>query len=208
MNLKESYRYQNKFQKLLQEVQNYLYDSSNVTMVTQEHFRSKANAEAVDEKIDATKDKALKFDVNIIGDFAMHLIDLKEELGKAIATAKANAQIDIDTAISNNKSKQYLASVFNRMANIKSTERIATGTGYKFNAEGNQVGYRYEVKEVQTIDFDRNKFKSMARNLLKESDEISNLLDKIEVETTVNFTSPYDVNDSLEDALTLFASQK
>lgn len=211
MNLKESYRYQNKLQNLLLQVQNYLVpdpycltnnSNPNITKTIQKHLRTKANPNAEDEEIDLTKERKIAYPVNVIGDFAMHLLGLKEQLTEAITEAKRNkTPFDIDSAISNNKMRQSLADTFKKMCDIRSSERIIEGVGYTFNNEGNQVSYKYDIKETTTIDFDRNKFKKMFRKLMKQSDEVSNQLDKIQVDVEVDFEPPYDVNDSFEDIL-------
>ena len=89
------------------------------------------------------------------------------------------------------------------MGEIRSSEVImpGMGSGYRFNAEGNQVSYRCDLKKVTTINFDRNKVKKFAASLNKQADTISAELDKCLVNTEVAFEPPFDVNDTFAEVL-------
>jgi len=137
-------------------------------------------------------------------DFALCLLKEKEGVGGAINAAKKSTSIDIDSSVATNKKKQEVSRVLSRMANIKPSERVGRGQDYKFNNEGNQVPYYYETKEVTVIDFDRNKVKAVAKQLIKESDEVSGQLDKIMIDTTVEFNPQFDVCDNLADVLEVY----
>jgi len=207
MNIKEAFRYQNFLDKLLSTTTDYLSYDSNVTKTTQEHLRKKANPDAEDETLDVTKDREIDCSVNTLVDFCQSIITEKENLGKAIDVAKSDCGLDIDNSVAINKKKQDVARIFSRMSNIKAKEKIKEGTAYKFNVEGNQTIYNYDVKEVSVIDFDRNKVRAIAKKLLKESDEVSANLDKIMVDKEVKYTPEYDVNDTYEDVLEQFSNR-
>jgi hypothetical protein len=136
----------------------------------------------------------------------MDLLNQKESLSTAINKAKVTCGLDIDGSVSLNKMRQSINSVFANMANIKATEKTTNGRSYKFNVAGDQVPYTYEIKEVTTIDFDRTKVKAVAKKLIKEADEISAIIDKLMIDTEVDYEPIYDVNDSYEDVLSVFAS--
>ena len=70
---------------------------------------------------------------------------------------------------------------------------------YKFNQEGNQTKYFYTVEETTQIDFDRNDVRNLVKKYLRETDEVSSKLDAIEINTTVDHTAMFDVNDNFED---------
>ena len=72
---------------------------------------------------------------------------------------------------------------------------------YKFNQEGNQVIYHYDIDEVITIDFDRKDIKGLIKKLTKQCDELSIVLDGLLVTTEVDYTPVFDINDSLEDII-------
>jgi len=92
-----------------------------------------------------------------------------------------------------------------RMNDLRSTEVVAPngGIGYRFNAEGNQVSYKCDLKRVTTINFDRSVIRKHAAALSRRSDEISTEIDRCIVNAEVAYEAPFDVNDSLAE---VFAS--
>ena len=205
MNLKEAFRYQNKLDTFFQSITNYLNYSTNVMVTKQEHLRSKANPDATDETVDMTKDRKISYPVNKLIEFAVHIISEKSKLSEEIENTKRYCGLNIDSSILLNKRKQELSKVFSNMANIKAVERITQGRANKFNVEGNQVSYTYDINEVSTIDFDRNKVKVLSKKYANEADEISTQIDKIMIDCEVKFTPTYDMNDTFEDALEQFS---
>ena len=89
------------------------------------------------------------------------------------------------------------------MSQIRSAETLIPGggVGYKFNAEGNQVSYCCDLKRVTTINFDRNKIRAYATGLNQTADTVSAELDRYTVNTQVDYTPPFDVNDTFADIL-------
>lgn len=199
MNLKESYRYANYLDDLLNKASSYLRNDKFVTTTKQEHLRSKVNSEATDEVIDVQKPYDVEFTPNDVIDFAVKVLAEKEKLADAIAIAKANAEINIDTAIALNKKKQYFANTLEALSNIKPRQRTTSGKAYRFNINNEQVPYTYDIEETTTIDFDRNDVRNLVKKYLKETDEISAKLDTIEINTQVLFECSWDVNDNFED---------
>lgn len=201
MNLKESYRYSNFLTNLLSEAYGYLRNYGFITSTTQEHLRSKVNSEAEDEILTVQKPYNVEFKPNDVLDFAVEIFKEKEKLMNAISVAKANTEINIDNAIAINKSKQGFISVLNNMASHKSSEKKTQAMSRKFNGEGNQVNYYYDVIEKTSIDFDRNDVRNLIKKYLKETDEVSAKLDSIEINTIVDFLPKWDVNDEFEDLI-------
>lgn len=201
MNLKESYRYANYLDALLNTAYRYLQNKGFVTTTKQNHLRSKANSEANDEVIDVQKPYDVDFTPNNVIDLTVKVITEKELLADAIAKAKASAEINIDNAIALNKKKQGFVSVLNGLANIKASEKTTTGRSYKFNVAGDQVPYSYDVVETTSIDFNRNDVRNLVKKYLKETDEISAKLDSIEINTIVEHSPLFDVNDVFEDVI-------
>lgn len=199
MNLKESYRYANYLDTLLNTAYRYLQNKGFVTTTKQNHLRSKANSEAVDEVIDVQKPYDVDFTPNDVIDFAIKVITEKELLVEAIAKAKTSAEINIDNSIAMNKKKQGFVNILNGLVNMKASEKTTTGRAYKFNVAGDQVPYSYDVIETTGIDFDRNDVRNLVKKYLKETDEISAKLDAIEINTLVDHSPLYDVNDIFED---------
>ena len=201
MNLKESYRYANYLDTLLNTAYHYLQNKGFVTTTKQNHLRSKANSEAIDETIDVQKPYDVDFTPNEVIDFVVKVITEKEILAASIAKAKASTEINIDNAIAMNKKKQGFVSVLNGLANIKASEKTTTGRAYKFNVAGDQVPYSYEMTETTSIDFDRNDVRNLVKKYLKETDEISAKLDAIEINTVVEHSPMFDVNDVFEELI-------
>ena len=208
MNLKESYRYANYLDSLLNIAYTYLQNKGFVTTTTENHLRSKANADAQDEKIEVQKPFDVEFTPNQVIDFVVDVLAEKENLVDAIANAKACTEINIDNAIAMNKKKQGFVNILNSLANINPSETITTGSDYKFNNEGNQVKYFYNIKRITTIDYNRTDIKNLIKKYLKETDNISNKLDLIEITTIVQFTPLFNINTSFEDSIVEYIDRK
>ena len=201
MILKEAFRYQNYLTSLFVQATGYLSREDFITTTTQKHIRTKVNPDAQDEDIVVPKTFTVDYKPNDLINFVVKLIDEKQKLSNAIAEAKKLLDIDIDAAMSMNKTKQDFISVLRRMASIKSSESDKEGTSYKFNNDGDQVSYRYPVKEVKTIDYDRNAVKGLISKYKKETDQISTTRDRIDIMTDVDYTPVWEVDTPLEDIL-------
>lgn len=211
MNLKESFRLQNKIESFINECRSYLYSQSNVTQVKETHNRKKSNPEADNEELVVEKNSTynLKITPNDIIKFAMYLIEVKKELSNTISLTKNMVcAINIDDGVALNKRRQDLIFLFNNLSNMKSNETTTQGRDYKFNVAGDQVPYTYEVKKVTTIDFDRSLVKSFIKKLSLECDEVSNSIDSEMINCKVNFEINIDVNDTFEDVLDKFMNNK
>ena len=181
MNLKDAFRYQNKLQSFMDEAQEILDRDSNVTKVENTYLRHKVMVETEDETIVITPDTEYYEQITGIAQFLLYLLGEKEALFAAIRKAKDALDIDMDSEVSLNG-----------------------GTGYRFNAEGNQISYRCDVKRVTTINYDRNVIRRELGKLNKASDETSAKLDLCLVTSTVDYEPPFDVNDSFADAFERF----
>ena len=201
MILKEAFRYQNYLTSLFVQATSYLSREDFITTTTQKHNRTMVNPEAQDEDIVVPKVFNVEYKPNDLIDFVVKLIDEKQKLSNAITEAKKSLDMDIDAAMSMNKSKQDFISVLRRMVSIKPTESEKEGTSYKFNNDGDQVSYRYPVKEVKTIDYDRNAVKGLISKYKKETNEISTARDRMDIMTDVDYTPVWEVDTPLEDIL-------
>ena len=212
MNLKEAFRFQNKLQSMMDEAQSILGSTANITKVQNTYLRKKVMTEAEDETtIDAPATEYSE-QITLVAEFLLHLLSEREKLSVAIFQAKAglNLPAGLDGEVSLNSKRQEVAGLFRRMAGLRSSEVLIPngGTGYRFNNEGNQVSYRCDVKRVTTINFDRNKIRKMCGDLSKKSDEVSAALDSVLVNTQVEYTVPFDVNDTFAEAFEEFAGDK
>ena len=201
MILKEAFRYQNYLSSLFVQATSYLSREDFITTTTQNHNRSMVNPDAQDEKISVPKMFNVDYKPNDLINFVVKLIDEKQKLSNAIAEAKKSLDIDVDAAMSMNNTKQDFISVLRKMVVIKPSESDKEGTSYKFNNDGDQVLYRYPVKEVKTIDYDRNAVKGLISKYKKETDEISTERDRIDIMTDVDYTPVWEVDTPLEDIL-------
>ena len=151
MNLKEAFRFQNKLNSLLAEAENVLERDTNVMKVENTYLRKKVMPEAENETVVDTmgaSDYAEK--INELAAFTLFLLDEKGKLSKAIRVAKNSLAIDIDGETSLNGARQHAAKIFKHMADLRASEITISngGTGYRFNAEGNQVSYKCDVRRV------------------------------------------------------------
>ena len=201
MNLKESYRYANYLDGLLSTAYTYLRNKGFVTTTVEEHLRKQSNPDVENETIEVQKPFDVEFLPNDVIDFVVKVIEEKEKLSDSIAKAKNTTEINIDNAISMNKKKQGFVSVLNGIADIKPSEKVVNGTGYKFNQEGNQVKYFYNVKQITSIDFDRKNIRNLIKKYAKETDDISTKLDLIEVTTNVEYDPLFNINDNFEECI-------
>ena len=212
MNLKEAFRFQNKLQSMMDEAQSILGSTANITKVQNTYLRKKVMPEAENETtIDAPATEYSE-QITLVAEFLLHLLSEREKLSVAIFQAKAglNLPAGLDGEVSLNNKRQEVAGLFRRMAGMRRSEVLIPngGTGYRFNNEGNQVSYRCDVKRVTTINFDRNKIRKMCGDLSKKSDEVSAALDSVLVNTQVEYTVPFDVNDTFAEAFEAFSGDK
>lgn len=203
MVLKEAYRYQNYLTTLINSGTGLLNDHNFITTTEQKHFKSKSIDNADDEKI--IKPKPYDLDKKItpmcVVEFILKVIDEKEKLSLEIEKAKMNAEININSSISMNKIRHDFLNTLRRMSTTKSIERDSEGIGYKINNDGNQVSYKYPIKEVINIDYDRNDVNGLIRKYQKKCDDVSNRIDREEILLDVEYTPVWDIDTPFEDAV-------
>ena len=198
MNLKEAFRYQNKLQRLLEEAEAILENDANVTVVENTYLRKKVMPEAENETVQDAPESEYADRITELAGFALYLLGERESLSRAIRTAKNALPVDMDSEVSLNVARQRLAGVYQHMADLRSSEVTLPngGTGFRFNAEGNQVAYRCDVRRVTSIHFDRNVIRKHLAGLHQKADAVSAQVDKCLVNSKVEYAPPFDVNDS------------
>ncbi len=206
MNLKEAFRYQNRLQAFMDEAQNILEQDSNITKVENTYLRHKVMAEAEDETVMIAPESEYSNQITAVAQFLLFLLGEKERLFAAIRKAKSAQEIDMDSEVSLNACRQSIAHTFKHMNDLRASEQVISngGTGYRFNAEGNQISYRCDVRRVTTINFDRKVIRAELSRLNKKSDEVSGKLDLCAVTSHVEYDPPFDVNASFADAFESF----
>ena len=202
MNLTEAFRYQNKLQALMDEAQGILSCDANVTKVENTYLRHKVRPEAQDETVLIAPETEYCERITGVAQFLLYLLEEKGKLFAAIRKAKDALDVDMDSEVSLNAARQSLARIFKRMNNLRNSEQTISngGTGYRFNAEGNQISYRCDVRRVTTINYDRNVIRRALGRLNKLTDETSTKLDLCLVTSTVEYEPPFDVNASFAEA--------
>ena len=203
MNLKEAFRYQNKLQRLMEEAEDILRRDRNVLKVEQTALLHKVHPEAADETTMEPADTVYADQITDVAVLLMFLLSERERLSRAIREAKQSMDMDFDGEVSLNTHRQEIAGTFRNMAQLRSSEVLIPngGIGYKFNAEGNQVSYRCDLKKVTTINFDRTRIRNYAAALSRRADQVSAELDKRMVITEVSYEPPFDVNDTFAEIL-------
>ena len=210
MNLKDAFRAQNKLQALMDEARDILQDRDNILKVTTTHLRSKVMPEAQDAVTEEAAPSEYAEHINQVAVFLMAMLVEREKLSAATCAAKSKLPLDMDSETGLNRVRQNLADIFRRMAVLRNSEVVLSngGSGYRFNGEGNQVSYRCDAKRVTTINFDRNKIRGMATELGRKADEVSAKLDQCIVNTVVDYSLPFEMNDSFDVILSDFIQRQ
>ncbi len=210
MNLKDAFHAQNKLQTLMDEASRILQDQGNTLKVTTTHLRSKVMPEAQDAVTEEAAPSEYAEHINQVAVFLMAMLVEREKLSAAICAAKSKLPLDMGSETGLNRVRQNLADIFRRMAVLRNSEVVLSngGSGYRFNGEGNQVSYRCDAKRVTTINFDRNKIRGMATELGRKADEVSAKLDQCIVNTVVDYSLPFEMNDSFNVILSDFIQRQ
>lgn len=118
MNLKEAFRFQNKLQSLIDEVQRILEDESNITEVKTTYYRHRVNPDAEDETTLVPAESEFAEHITELVNFADYLLIEKSKLFYAIRKAKNDLDIDLDSVVSLNTTRQSLARTLKRMNDL------------------------------------------------------------------------------------------
>lgn len=210
MNLKEAFRFQNSLQSMMETAQAILEDDGNTTQTRQTALRSRVMPEAEDETTLLQQPSEYADRINDVTAFWLWLLSEHEKLSRAIRRAKNALPLDMDSEISLNRQRQALAKTLHHMAQLKSSERLLSGAGrgYRFNAEGNQVTYTCDLKQVVTIHFDRTKVRNTAAEMDRRAEKISADIDQCLVNSNVDYALPFSVNDNFDEAFEIFMAAK
>lgn len=206
MNLKEAFRYQNFLDSLMRAACYNLGQMSNCVTVTKTHKRNKANPEAEDIKEEVEPEGA-HFPSDSIIEFMEWLVAEREKLTTAIGKAKASVGFDIDAAIETNKFRQSVNSAVKGMLRFTPSKKTEQGRDYKFNVEGNQTPYVYDIEVVTSEAFNRDNAKKVMRAMISAADKTSAEIDSAMINTAVDYAPIFDVNESFEDVMSEFVAQ-
>lgn len=206
MNLKEAFRYQTFLGNLMTEATAALNKSEVAMDTVRIHLMSKANPDAEDIT-EPAKGTEPQMDPDKILEFVMRLITERDKLTRAVSKAKAalvESGTDIDADTETNKFRQAAARSAYAMLQMKPSKRIERGTSYKFNSEGVQSPYHYDIDVTTTERFSRQSAKVIRLNLLSEADKTSASIDSTMITTQVDYEAPWGVNEAFEDIFAAF----
>ena len=202
MNLKESFRYQKFLDGLMRNAVANLQNPYHCLKTTKVHYRQTVNPDAVDETEIVEDGEFVHNDIML--NFMAHLIEVREELSVAISKAKQSVGFDTDAAIETNKFRQMLNGAVRQMLRHTATKRKIKETDYKFDINGQQVPYRYDVEIITAENYNKANAKNLMRETISKADEVSAAVDAAMINTTVEFDPPYDVNETFDDVLETF----
>lgn len=205
MNLKESFRYQNFLDSKLNEARYSIGDRSHALKTTKVHLKNKANpdAENITEVVEV-EDFIPNDDVVA---FMCWLVAERQKLTEAIFKAKASLGFCLDAAIETNKFRQYTSNAVKGMLKYSPSKKTEQGRDYKFNVEGNQTPYYYEIETSLEENFSRDTAKKVVRDMIAKADKTSADIDSAMINTVVDYEPVFDVNDSFEDVMAEFTAK-
>ena len=203
MNLKESFRYQNFLDSLISSARFSLVNPSHSMVVTKRHLKTKTNPDA--EDVEETVEVEDFYPNDIVVKFLMWAIEEKQKLATLISKAKTTADFDLDSSVSANKQRKDVIKAINALMSKKEGKTKEFGTDYKFNVEGDQVAYRYEIEVERKENFNRAELKAVVKELNSICDETSSKVDEFLITTLLDYTPRFDVNASFDDVMEEFA---
>lgn len=217
MNIKEAGRYANYLSNMISTLSSQLSMDANLYKTVEKHLRAKANPGAVDEELEVVNDNKLACTVNDLAYLVKSLIEEKNQLALAIEAGKNSIQLNwvennvhltIDSAVEYNKNLREFANRLKLISNCKNSELKKQGIDRKFNVEGNQVNYYYDVEIKKTIDFDRDIVVDLYKKILDKTDEISKQIDEALLKDVIAFEATYSLYDTTEDIITKYIASK
>lgn len=202
MNLKESFRHQKFLETLMKKACWSIESRENALIISKIHHRNKVNPDVEDMTEEITSERP--YGNNDVMHFMSCLVSEREKLTQAINTAKGTSSFDIDAAIVTNKFRRSMAESLQMMLGMTPSKRIETGRSYKFNVEGNQTQYLYDVEVITKEAYDKNYAKQLLKTIVSAADEVSSEIDKAMVTIEVNYESRFDINQSFDDIMSDF----
>lgn len=205
MNLKESFRYQNFLDSKLNEARYSIGERSHALKTTKVHLKNKANPDA--ENITEVVEVEDFFPNDDVVAFMCWIVAERQKLTEAIYKAKASLDFCLDAAIETNKFRQHTSSAVKGMLRFTPSKKTEQGRDYKFNVEGNQTPYYYDIETSFEENFTRDNAKKVVRDMITKADKTSAEIDSAMINTTVDYEPLFDVNDSFEDVMAEFTEK-
>ena len=206
MNLKEAFRYQKFLDAMMNQGRRSLCNPEHVLKVTKKHLRSTANADAEDMEEIVEPDMPF-FPNDDVVRFMEWLVGERQKLSVAIGQAKASVGFDIDAAIDTNKFRQIVYGSIKSMLDFHASKSRTQGRDYRFNINGDQTPYYYDVEVTREEAFDREASRAVMRQMITDADQISADIDAALINTQVDYTPKFDVNESFDDVMAVFTAE-
>lgn len=206
MNLKEAFRYQNFLNSLMKSAARSITAREHSMTTTRTHNKKKFNQDAEDMVEQVVPEVAFAPNDDVIR-FMGVIITERLKLSEAITNAKHTIAFDIDAAVEANKFRQLACAAIKTMLQYQGCKTTQAGKDYKFNSEGNQMPYFYEIECVSKEAFDRDAAKVTMRSMVSEADSVSAEIDAAMVNTQVNYIPPFDVNEEFDDIIADFVQR-
>ena len=218
MNLKEAFAYRNFLSNMFSELKREAMATDAFCIIKEEHLKSKADPGAEDEVRDS-RAGTLQTVTNVFeapselaqvdpGKIIAALEALKDEIvwiDAKIVAAKERADTNIDLLVATNKIVRQLAEVLNAALKHKTTELQREGIGYKIvesgDRAGEQVAYRYPIKKVISIDFDRKEYRKLADKYNAEIEARSYEIDELMLTIKIDHDPRFSKTDTLQDII-------
>lgn len=197
MTLKEAFRYSKFVEDCLSRA-SWTMDKNSM-QTTFHHLYSKVDERAdEDEVVERTVPVTTEEMITLTMSFAKE----KGRISRAINDYKAKLMdngIDLDSMMTLNRVTRRLILAYKAM--LAKEERVIKqqGTGYRFNAEGNQTSFLYEMQEEHKYTFNEDALREKVRSLTEKCDETSKVIDQLLVEDNIEFEPLYDFNDSISE---------
>lgn len=197
MTLKEAFRYSKYVEDCLSRSSWTMEKNSMQTIF--HHLYSKVdNREDEEEIVEPTVPVTTEEMITLTMSFAQE----KGRISRAINDYKAKLMengIDLDSMMALNRVTRRLVVSYRAM--LANEERVIKqqGTGYRFNAEGNQTSFLYEMQEEHKYTFNEESLRQKVRALTEKCDETSKVIDQLLVEDNIEFDPLYDFNDSISE---------
>ena len=205
MNLKDAFRYQKFLNKLAEEAIFCITNRENCLRTTKTHKRSAVKPDAEDYVETIGNENLFTID-DLIG-FMRELSIEKEYLTCRINIAKNSCDFDIDSLIESNKIKQNMCNAIKTGLGITPLSYAEKAKDYKFDINGTQIPYYYDVEIDEERTFDANKTKAIMKTAIADCDKTSKLIEKMMINTEVNYPATYDINDDFNDIMIDFVNR-
>ena len=216
MNLKDAFRLQKFFSNTITTLNYYISTEGFATKVVEIHEKNLANKDVANEEINLKNEKPFECSIETLVFIIIDLMTEKAKLSYAIESEKKYSSVNwtidgklisIDIAIEYNSKTRELLGVLKHLNDLKSNVSKKNGRDFKFNINGEQVSYNYNINVHSQIDFDRNIIKNLYKKYLEEADNISNMIERYMINSSVDFQSVYSYNDSIDDIIEKYSSK-